>query len=197
MDGISVHDSRANTQNPMKQFFRKNRVFLISFAVLWVGVQVWQTRSVPSGPPPQAALSLALPLINNGDIIENHTLEQAIGALRESHPGTPIALHVWAEWCSFCKLEEASISTLASEYPVITVAIQSGDAARVQRYQQDRALNWRTVVDSQGQISSMLGASGVPTFMVIDNEGHLRTPTMGYTSLWGMRLRLLWARVIA
>jgi len=179
----------------MKQFLKKNRVFLISFVVLWLGIQVWQTRSVPSGPPPPAALSLALPLITNDEIVEGHTLEQAIGALRASHPSTPIALHIWAEWCSFCKLEEGSISSLASEYPVITIAIQSGDAARVQRYQQDRSLNWRTLVDSQGQISTMLGASGVPAFMVIDNEGHLRTPTMGYTSLWGMRLRLAWARV--
>jgi thiol-disulfide isomerase/thioredoxin len=181
----------------MKQFFKKNRVFLISFAVLWVGIQIWQTRSVPSGPPPQAALSLALPLINNDEIIENQSLEEAIRALRENHPNTPIALHIWAEWCSFCKLEEGSISTLASEHPVITVAIQSGDATRVQRYQQDRALNWRTLVDSQGQISALLGANGVPAFIVIDEQGHLRTPTMGYTSLWGMRLRLAWARVFA
>lgn len=190
-----MHDSYGNAQKPMKQFLKKNRVFLISFVVLWVGIQIWQTRSVPSGPPPAAALTMALPLVSKDGILKDQTLEQAITALRAHHPDKPVALHIWAEWCSFCKLEESSISTLASEYPVITIAIRSGDATRVQGYQQDRSLDWLTLVDSQGQIADMLGASGVPAFMVIDNDGQLRTPTMGYTSLWGMRLRLTWARV--
>lgn len=192
-----MHDSYGNPQKPMKQFLKKNRVFLISFVVLWVAIQIWQTRSVPSGPPPQTALSMALPLISNDTILKDQTLEQALTTLRARHPSKPVALHIWAEWCSFCKLEEGSISTLASEYPVITIAIRSGDAGRVQRYQQDRSLDWLTLVDSEGQIAEILGANGVPAFLVIDNAGQLRTPTMGYTSLWGMRLRLLWARVIA
>lgn len=125
------------------------------------------------------------------------SLEDMLNALRQKNPESPIVIHVWAEWCSFCRLEEGNISALAEDTPVITVAMQSGDAARVAGYMQDRNLDWPTLVDPQGQLAQALGASGVPTFMVIDSQGDIRTPSMGYTSLWGMRLRLLWTRLTA
>jgi hypothetical protein len=35
----------------------------------------------------------------------------------------------------------------------------------------------------------------VPAFVVVDAEGRLRMPTVGYTSELGLRLRLWWAGV--
>ncbi|MEN9765762.1 MAG: hypothetical protein RL397_1717 [Pseudomonadota bacterium] len=177
----------------MNPFFKKHGLFIVSFLVIWAGIQIWQTRSVPSGPPPADALSAALPLISGASIVEDQSLEQALVSLREKYPQTPIVIHIWAEWCGFCKLEESSITTLASEHPVLTIAMQSGPPEKVQRYLEDRALPWTTLVDRQGQVAQALGASGVPAFMVLDENGHLRVPTMGYTTLWGMRMRLWWA----
>lgn len=37
----------------------------------------------------------------------------------------------------------------------------------------------------------------IPAFVVIDAKGQLRTPTMGYTTEVGMRLRLWWTSVLS
>ena len=177
----------------MKSFFKKHGLFISLFLVLWTGIQIWQTRAVPSGPPPEGVLSASLPLISGTSILEDQSLAQVLADLREQYPQRPIVVHIWAEWCGFCKLEESSITTLAAEHPVLTIATQSGPPEKVQRYLEDRALPWTTLVDRQGQVAQALGASGVPAFMVVDESGHLRVPTMGYTTLWGMRLRLWWA----
>lgn len=182
----------------MKQFLRNNARFIGFILVLWIGIQVWQTRHVPAGPLSVQALATPLAVINEGALQpEAQSLQDAIGVLREAQPGRPIAVHVWAEWCTICKLEEGNISALVDDSPVITIAMQSGSPERVLQTMQDRGLRWTTLIDPQGQLAQALGASSVPLFLVVDNNGQVRTPTIGYTSLWGMRLRLLWARIIA
>jgi thiol-disulfide isomerase/thioredoxin len=134
-----------------------------------------------------------MPLVSGTSIVEDHSLEKALASLRAQHPSRPIVIHIWAEWCGFCRLEEASITSLSADHPVLTIAMQSGSAERVQQHLEDRGLAWPALVDTNGRVAQALGASGVPAFMVIDEDGDLRVPTMGYTTLWGMRLRLWWA----
>lgn len=182
----------------MKQFLRNNARFIGFILVLWIGIQVWQTRHVPAGPLSPQALATPVAVITDGALEpESQSLQEVLSALRKGQPGGPIAVHVWAEWCTICKLEEGNISALVDDSPVITIAMQSGSAERVLQTMQDRGLRWTTLIDPQGQLAQALGASSVPLFVVIDDKGQMRTPTIGYTSLWGMRLRLLWARVIA
>jgi thiol-disulfide isomerase/thioredoxin len=101
-------------------------------------------------------------------------------------------VHVWADWCPICRAEEGTITTLQGDWPVLTVAMQSGSAAQVAAVLQQRGLPWSAVVDPQGQLSRALGVGAVPAFGVLDAQGRLRLPTVGYTTSWGMRLRLWW-----
>ena len=78
---------------------------------------------------------------------------------------------------------------------MLTIAMQSGPPGEVARTQQQRALPWTTVVDTSGGLTSAVGFHAVPAFAVVDGAGVLRTPTAGYTTGWGMRLRLWWASV--
>lgn len=154
---------------------------------VFFGVQAWQTRAVPQSALPE----LAFTLINADGSRETTTL----AAWRERHPGEPVALYLWAEWCPICKLQQPAMSTLVADTPVLTIAMQSGPPDAVARVLSQRQLRWPSAVDPRGELAKALGFGSVPAFVVIDAAGQLRTPTVGYTSGLGMRARLWWAGV--
>ncbi|WP_439115175.1 redoxin domain-containing protein [Hydrogenophaga sp.] len=150
-----------------------------------LGVQAWQTRGVPAG----AATDLAFTLIQ----ADGSRTQTTLSAWRAQHPGQPVALHVWADWCPICRTEEHSITRLVPGGRVLTVAMQSGQADAVARVLAQRQLPWPTAVDPRGEMARALGFKAVPAFVVVDGQGQLRGATVGYTTELGMRLRLWWA----
>ena len=178
----------------MKSSIRAVLRGVLVFLVAWVAIQAWQTRNVPSGALPEVVLSMSMPYLEGG-VVSTKSVGEVIEAFRQAHPNSPLVLHVWAEWCGFCKLEQGNISSLDVDYPVLSIAMQSGDAGRVAAYMENRSLQWATLVDTRGVLASTLGASGVPTFMVLDASGRLRAATMGYTTLAGMKIRIWWSRL--
>ena len=151
----------------------------IFVAALWA-IQAWQQRDVPDGPAPATAGILA-----DGQPFD-------LNAWRARHPG-PVALHFWAEWCPICRTEEGSITSVAADWPVMTVAMQSGPPGQVSRHLAGKGLAWPALMDSDGGIAAAYGLRGVPAFVVIDRSGAIRSVSVGYTSELGMRLRLWWA----
>ncbi|MES2241289.1 MAG: redoxin domain-containing protein [Pseudomonadota bacterium] len=170
---------------------RKNwKSHLLNLALLVaivVAVQAWQTRHVPAGPAPDLAISVLQP--------DGTTTPTTLAKWRQAHPGQPVALHFWAEWCPICRAEESSVTRLAQDWPVLTVAMQSGPATKVGQVLQQRQLPWQTAVDAQGELTRAFGFQSVPSFVVIDGQGRLRSASAGYTTELGMRLRLWWVRL--
>lgn len=154
---------------------------LLIVAVGW-GVNAWQTRHIPSGPAPAFSAPLA-----------GAPTEVSLDAWRAQHPGRAVALHVWAEWCPICRMEENSVTAVQQDWPVLTIAMRSGDATRVARELNARGLPWLTVVDPDGSLAARYGLKAVPAFIVLDAEGRIRHAAVGYTTEAGMRLRLWWA----
>ncbi len=168
----------------------KSHVQTLVFAlVVLAGVQAWQTRAVPGGLAPDVSLVIVQP----DGMATQSTLQQ----WRALHPGQPVALHFWADWCPICRTEENSITRLGADWPVLTVAMQSGPADPVHRVLQKRALPWTTAVDERGEVTRAFGFKAVPAFVVVDAQGHMRAPTVGYTTEIGMRLRLWWATLVS
>lgn len=156
--------------------------------VVFFGVQAWQTRDF------NATIDLATPVqwIGPSGETRNGTLQDAIRAVRPGDGDGAMALYIWAEWCTICTAQQGAINQLTQDWPVLTVAMQSGDANQVRRYQQQRELPWTTVIDARSQLARAQGFRSVPAFAVLDRENRLRFPTVGYTPGWGMRARL-WA----
>lgn len=165
---------------------------LALFAGVMLAVQLWQTRSVSGGPLPDAALDTPLPVLAGGGLRQS-SLRAEIATLQRAHPGRNIGLYVWADWCPICKTIQGTVNGLTQDHPVITIAMQSGPPEKVARYMASRGLAWHTVVDPRSEIPEALGFGAVPAFAVITPEGELRWPTVGLTSGWGLRLRLLFA----
>jgi len=146
-----------------------------------VALQWWQARDVPRGPAP----SFAAPLAGGGSV--------SLAEWRAAHPGQTVGVYFWADWCPICKAQEGSVDALRADWPVLTVAMQSGDAAAVARVLRDRGLDWPTAIDADGRIAARFGLHGVPALVVIDGRGEIRSVLVGYSTGPGMRLRLWWA----
>ena len=175
-----------------RQYGRENwkrhlRTLTLMLAIL-VAVQTWQTRGVPGGLAPDFELVLLQP--------DGSATKSTLQAWRSLHPGQPVALHFWADWCPICRTEENSITRLAADAVVLTIAMQSGTPAKVHKVLQTRNLSWPAAVDESGNATHAFGFKAVPAFVVVDSNGYLRTPTMGYTTEMGMRFRLWWADLI-
>ncbi|MFI0545467.1 MAG: redoxin domain-containing protein [Brachymonas sp.] len=159
--------------------------FFCTLALIVQGAAWWQARSVVRGTAPTFALPLALAVQGQNTI--------SLDAFRTQHAGRPVLLYFWAEWCPVCKVQQSSLNSLMPEFPVLTIATQSGDAAAVQKVLIVRQLPWLTAVDQQGALWRSYGLRGVPTTIVLDAQGQISSVSVGYTSAWSLRLKLWWA----
>jgi thiol-disulfide isomerase/thioredoxin len=150
---------------------------------VFIGLQLWFTRDVVRGSLP------ALP----GALIAQPALDAQ--AWRAQHGGDGFVLYVWATWCGVCKVIEGNINDLAQRAPLLTVAMQSGAEAQVQRHLAGRQQTWATLNDPDAAIARQLGVDAVPTLLFIDRHGRVRSVTQGYTTTLGLHVRLAWARL--
>ncbi|MEE8388932.1 MAG: protein disulfide oxidoreductase [Acidiferrobacterales bacterium] len=146
------------------------------FALVFFGVRYYQQAEMPKG--------IAPPVVGI-------TLDGQGVSLEKS--AKPVLLHFWATWCKICEWEQGTIESLAKDYAVISIAIQSGDNEKVKNYIKERGISFPVINDTFGQFAMDYGVRGVPSSFVIDKNGVIRAVEVGYTSEIGLRLRLWWA----
>lgn len=138
---------------------------LLIFLVLLTAIRLWQQRDIVEGAAPP------LP-----------------GVVWQ---GKPRVVHFWASWCPVCRAEQSAIDALAQDYPeTVTIAMQSGDEAAVRKFMQEQGLGFSVINDPDGAIAQRWGVHAVPTTFVVDGTGQIRFTEVGYTTGWGLRLRL-------
>ncbi|MFA6015253.1 MAG: protein disulfide oxidoreductase [Gallionellaceae bacterium] len=134
-------------------------------AIVVFGIRSWQQRDISFGAAP------ALPGIT--------WRQQAT------------LVHFWADWCPICKAEQSSIQALADDYPnTVTIAMQSGNQANVDKFMREQSLNFAVINDPDGSISRAWGVHAVPASFIVDTNGQIRFVEFGYTTELGLRLRL-------
>jgi len=141
-------------------------------------LKVYGQRGVVEGEAPGIA----------GQLVDGQQVELS------QYRGAPVLVHFWASWCGICRLEEGGIDAIARDYPVITVAMQSGRDDEIRGYLQKQGLSFPTLADPQGEIASEYGIKGVPASFIVDAKGSIRFVEVGYTTETGLRLRLWLAR---
>ena len=156
---------------------------ILVFVVILVGVQLWQARDMAAGVMPPLEGTLA-----DGN-------RASLAATLAAAKGSPVLVYVWAAWCPICRMEEGTVTSLAEDWPVLTLAMQSGGAGEVAKFMAEREIAYPALVDEHGALASALGVRGVPAYFVVDAKGRIRFAGTGYTSGWGLRLRLWWASV--
>ncbi|HBQ6477917.1 TPA: protein disulfide oxidoreductase, partial [Klebsiella pneumoniae] len=102
----------------------------------------------------------------------------------------PLLLYVWATWCGVCRYTTPSVASLAADGGnVLTVALRSGDNVTLEKWLTRKKLALPTVNDPSGQLARQWDIQVTPTLVVI-SQGEVKSVTTGWTSSWGMRLRL-------
>ncbi len=117
-----------------------------------------------------------------------------LGAGKTAAGGQTAQLVVfWATWCSVCKAEAGNIESIAKDWPVISVAMQSGDHKEIAEYLAERDLKVPALADDDSDIADVWRVRAVPAHFVVDAAGNIRFRVVGYTTRWGLRARLWWA----
>lgn len=105
----------------------------------------------------------------------------------------PIMIHFWATWCPTCKVEAGNIQKISQEYEVLTIALKSGTDSEIEQYLKINDLNYRVVNDQDGHITDKFDVSVFPTTIIYDKDRNVLFSDVGYTSTWGLCLRMWWA----
>lgn len=164
------------TRHPKKSA-RRWRILLIEIAIfllLYLGLKAWMQRDLADGEPPPFTA---------------HNLQGEVVSI-DAYKGEPLMLHFWASWCRICNFEEGAISKVAKHWPVVTVAMQSGDDDAVSQFLADKGLDWNTVVDETGGLAERFGVQGVPATFFLNRDGEIQFKEVGYTTSLGMNVRL-------
>jgi thiol-disulfide isomerase/thioredoxin len=151
---------------------------ILFIAVLFFAVKAYMQRNLIDGPAP----------LLEGDLLSGQSISL------HSFKDQPVLLHFWATWCPVCKLEQDSIEAISKDHKVITIAMNSGNDLEVQAFLEENQLSFPVIVDENGGIAERFGVSGVPTSFIIDNSGQIAFTEVGYTTSWGLRLRLWMAQ---
>ena len=105
----------------------------------------------------------------------------------------PVLIHFWATWCPTCKVEASNIQTISEYYDVVTIAVKSGSNQEIQKYLDENNYTFRVVNDSTGAISSNFKIGVFPTTFIYDKDKNMVFSEVGYTSTWGLALRMWWS----
>jgi len=106
----------------------------------------------------------------------------------------PILINFWATWCPVCKLEESSIEKISKDFQVVTIATQSGSNAEVKEYLNKNNLSFMVVNDEDGTLAQKFNIKAYPTTFIYDKNQNLKFSEVGYSSYFGLYLRLLWSQ---
>ncbi|MCF6340714.1 MAG: protein disulfide oxidoreductase [Sulfurimonas sp.] len=104
-----------------------------------------------------------------------------------------IILYFWGSWCPVCKIEAGNIQRVSQKYEVLTIALKSGSDDEINNYLKENNLNFRVINDNNGYLTNKFNISIFPTIIIYDKDKNIVFSDVGYTSTWGLYLRMWWA----
>jgi thiol-disulfide isomerase/thioredoxin len=144
--------------------------------VVFFAVQGWKDRTLIEGQAPP---------------LTSRSLDGAAFAWDDpDRAGRPALLYFWASWCPICRAMQGNVEAIARDYPVISVALQSGTDQELRDYIRKHAFTLPVHSDPDGAIAARYGLKGVPALFIVDAHGTIRHAVSGYATEWGLRLRL-------
>ena len=170
------------TPRPRWRRWGKEALWLLLFAlILSTVLDLWRSPALPEGSP--------LPVL---------TLQDGTRAnLQAMSRGRPLLIYYWASWCAVCRFTTPAVEQLWQDGEnVLTVALRSGDNTRLRQGMARKGLSFPTHNDEQGTLAARWQVSVTPSFLIL-KDGKVVSSTTGWSSRWGLQLRLLWASWLA
>jgi thiol-disulfide isomerase/thioredoxin len=152
-------------------------VFLLLGLIISIGVDWWRGKDFPK---------TAFPALTA------KTLQGEPVDLAELSKDQTVLVYFWASWCSVCNFVSPSVDSLAEYYPVVTVALSSGDELGVKKYLQHHGYSFDVVNDDNYALGKAWQVQVTPTIFII-KDGEVKWLTTGFSSLPGLWWRMLLA----
>ncbi|MNT55359.1 Thioredoxin [compost metagenome] len=144
-------------------------------------LDLWRSPALPEGSP--------LPVLT----LQDGTRADLQAMSRER----PLLIYYWASWCAVCRFTTPAVEQLWQDGEnVLTVALRSGDNTRLQQGMARKGLSFPTHNDEQGTLAARWQVNVTPSFLIL-KDGKVVSSTTGWSSRWGLQLRLLWASWLA
>lgn len=159
-------------KDKIKHYAKETLLFIVIITVLANGISLYKSSDLNKAP-----LSLTHITLHNGS---KYTLDDT----------KPTLIHIWATWCPTCKIEASNIQTLSNHYNVLTVAVKSGSDDEIQSWLNENKYTFNVINDSSGAIASNFNISVFPTTLIYNKNKKLVFSDVGYTSTWGLFLRM-------
>lgn len=161
----------------LRRWLREGLILLALLTVVTVLVDAWRAPQVPP-----AFDSTPLQTVDGETV--------TLGKLSEENP---VLLYFWASWCGVCRFTTPDVARLHQDgVNVMTIALRSGSEAEVSRWLTRKNVTFPVINDASGEISRRWEISVTPTLVIV-SKGEVVSTTSGWTSYWGMKLRLWWA----
>lgn len=154
------------------------------FLGLYLAITAWMTSGMlPLGQP---APDFQLTSLSG----TKHQLSQ--------YKGKRVILHVWATWCSACKMNMPMMRLVAPNYrqdPVLLTVVTDGHRRNaVRAIVEKKKLNYPVLLGSQ-KLARAFRISKYPTTYFIDKRGRVSSKDSGVITPFGFWTRSLWLRV--
>ncbi|ADV46189.1 protein disulfide oxidoreductase [Nitratifractor salsuginis] len=104
--------------------------------------------------------------------------------------GQPVLIHFWGSWCPICRREASNIDVVAQNYPVLTIAVNSGLDEEVRQWLEKRNLHYPVLNDPYGTLAQRFHITTFPTSLIYDSKGELKFVETGYTTTAGLMARM-------
>lgn len=105
----------------------------------------------------------------------------------------PILIHFWATWCPTCKVEASNIEKISKDFEVLTIAINSGSNKEIKEYMDENGYTFRFINDADSKLAKEFNIQAYPTTLIYDKDKNLVFSEVGYTTTFGLYIRLWWA----
>lgn len=139
-------------------------IFIVLTVYLWKGLAL-NPRELPSTLIDQAAPRFRAPTLNNPDKMVTERI----------FLGNITLFHVWATWCSVCRLEHSFLVELSKQKNIRLIGLNYKDQRKKALYWLEKASPYTEVVyDHSGKIGMDWGVYGTPETFVIDRQGIIR-----------------------
>lgn len=149
-------------------------IYGLMFAVIYTAVNWWRQPVMPANPQLQLT-------DYQGQSID-------LAALSNDKPAL---VYFWGTWCPVCRVTSPTIDTLAAanDYPVVTIAIQSGSDQTLHSYLREHNYRFTTINDQEGEIFADWQGQVTPSYVIL-KEGEMAQGLTGIQPLWSLKLRL-------